>query len=164
MAKVRHKNKTDNCELCGKPFLHFAWDKQRFCSKECAWNHKKAKIKCEVCNKIVLKSKSNVKRNSHNYCSRECFNLRKLGKVRRIKRHTKYYLEKVKPGCIDCGEKRYYLLQIHHIDSNYNNNQNSNLEVVCSNCHIKRHLKIDKLGKLSYHPLSLTDRNSLKDL
>lgn len=50
------------------------------------------------------------------------------------------------------------------IDSNKNNNKKENLEVVCGNCHIKRHLKIDKLGKLSYHPLSLTDRNSLKDL
>jgi hypothetical protein len=44
------------------------------------------------------------------------------------------------PACVDCGEDRKWALMVHHIDSNRKNNAICNLEVVCSNCHVKRHL------------------------
>ena len=40
---------------------------------------------------------------------------------------------------------------VHHVDGNRDNNVTNNLEVVCHNCHIKRHLK--KVGdEWSYDP------------
>lgn len=43
-------------------------------------------------------------------------------------------------GCVDCGEKKMWMLHIHHIDGNRRNSKPPNLEVVCSNHHLKRHL------------------------
>lgn len=70
----------------------------------------------------------------------------------------------VSKWCIDCKEKRPYLLQVHHIDWNHNNNKDENLEVVCANCHVKRHLW-NKNWVLIYWPkYYLTDRHLLKIL
>jgi hypothetical protein len=164
MAKIRVKNKKDICSRCGKEFYHYSWDNQRLCSSKCI-NHKvRIECICVICGKKLSKPKSAYERNYKHYCSRKCYNSRVNDIPKRIKRHTEYYINLVKSGCIGCKENRYYLLQIHHIDSDRNNNKPRNLEVVCGNCHIKRHLKIDKFGKLSYHPSSLTDRNLLKEL
>jgi hypothetical protein len=120
---------------------------------------------CSVCGKPVSKDPRTYNRNKNNYCSRECFDLRRTENLKHIKRHTKYYKELVsRTGCEDCGESEYYLLHIHHKDGNDLNNQADNLEVVCANCHIKRHLKCNKNGEMVYHPSSLTDRTTLKDL
>jgi len=68
--------------------------------------------------------------------------------------------------CAGCGIDRFYLLQIHHIDGNNGNNDAENLEIVCANCHIKRHLKKRKKdGRFVYHPKgSLTPRHLLPSL
>lgn len=160
----RVKNEIGTCELCGKEFKHYSWDKQRFCSKKCANNHKKVKVICDVCGKETLKPKSVVDRNEKNYCSRECYNKRSSD-VKKIKRSTEFYQSLLTNGkCIDCGEDKYYLLQIHHIDSNPSNNVIDNLEIVCANCHIKRHLKFDKNNRYVYEPKELTDRSLLTKL
>jgi 5-methylcytosine-specific restriction endonuclease McrA len=120
---------------------------------------------CSVCGKFVSKDPRTYKRNKNNYCSRECFDLRRTENLKHIKRHTKYYRDLIKnSSCVGCGEKEYYLLHIHHIDGNDLNNQSENLEIVCANCHIKRHLKYNKNSELVYHPSSLTDRDLLEEL
>ncbi len=122
-------------------------------------------IKCENCDKDITKYKRDLDRNELNYCSRECYNNRRKKNLKRLKRHTKYYTDYINNNPCKCGIKEYYLLQIHHIDGNHNNNIPENLEVVCANCHIKRHLKQRiKDGKWVYHPKSLTNRSLLKDL
>ena len=162
MARV--KNAIGICELCGKEFKHYSWDTQRFCSKECANNHKKVKVKCDICGKEILKPKSVVDRNEKNYCSRECYNKRSID-VKKIKRSTEFYQSLLTNGkCVSCGESRYYLLQIHHIDSDPSNNILENLEIVCANCHIKRHLRLDQNSRYIYAPKELTDRHLLNKL
>lgn len=160
---MRKKNKIDNCELCNKEFEHYSWDSQKYCSKECAYNKDKVKVECIVCGKKCNKSKSVAERNDNNYCSRECYNLRNNGH-KKLKRGTAYYQELLSTSSCSCGETKKYLLQIHHIDGNHNNNIPENLEIVCPTCHVKRHLKQNKLGEWVHHPNSLTDRNLLKDL
>lgn len=155
---MRKKSKVSNCLFCNKNFNHYSWDKQKYCSKECFY--KKTKLlrplsNCNVCNKEFRYSYTQKKRNIFNYCSRECYNNRRKEDLKKVKRHTNYFIELVQNGC-SCGIKDYYLLQIHHKDGNTNNNDRLNHEVVCANCHIKRHLKLNKKGKLVYHTKTLT--------
>lgn len=57
------------------------------------------------------------------------------------KRIRRYKLEKANYQCEKCGwgEKNLftntYPLEIHHIDGNYKNNKEENLQVLCPNCH-----------------------------
>ncbi len=121
--------------------------------------------KCESCKKDINKYKRDLSRNKYNYCSRECYNNRRKKNLKRLKRDTKYYNNLLTTSECNCGEDKLYLLQIHHIDGNNKNNIPENLEIVCGNCHIKRHLKRRiKDNTWIYHPLSLTPRELLKDL
>jgi hypothetical protein len=67
-----------------------------------------------------------------------------------------------KNGC-KCGEKRPYVLLVHHIDGNDQNNVKENLEIVCANCHMIRHLKLVD-GVWCYCTLSLTPRDKIEEL
>jgi hypothetical protein len=64
-----------------------------------------------------------------------------------------------------CGDKRRYLLCVHHIDRNRENNSLENLEVVCGSCHMKRHLAFnEKKNRWVYRPKFITPRDKLADL
>jgi hypothetical protein len=158
--KIRKKNKTDLCLTCNNEFLHYTWDTQKYCSTTCSNNKDKVEVMCVVCNTSMLKSKSSVERNDKNYCNRDCYNLRN-GLHKKLKRSTAFYKQLLEQTDCKCGESKSYLLQIHHIDGNNKNNENDNLEVVCANCHVKRHLKQNKKGDWVYHPKSLTNRSLL---
>lgn len=164
-GKRRRKTKIDNCKGCNKEFYHFHWDKQEYCSRGCYYIKDKVKSTCKSCGKETMKSLSTSNRNDSNYCDRECYNNRRKENLKRLKRHTAYYDDLLEGTKCGCGINEIYLLQIHHKDGNHNNNEPDNLEVVCANCHIKRHLKKRiKDGKWVYHPKSLTDRELLKTL
>lgn len=73
----------------------------------------------------------------------------------------KYLLEKSNYKCDKCGwgEKNEYTgnipLEIHHIDGNYLNNVEENLQVLCPNCHsltesYKAHNKDGRKGRKKY--------------
>ena len=162
MIKIRKKNKIDNCKYCKKEFDHYTWDTQIFCCKKCSDNHRKVKVHCDVCNKELLKAKSQVDRNKLNYCSRKCYEIRRKEGLTRIKRGTEYFSNLLTNSSCTCGETHTFLLQIHHIDSNPQNNKETNLEIVCANCHIKRHLKQNKDGTFIYNTKYLTNKELLK--
>lgn len=156
---IRKKNKTDSCKNCGGSFEHYSYDSQEYCCKECYYESvraKRPKVICISCGKEVEKYSSTVLRNENNYCSRECYDSRRAEDLKRLKRGTKYYLDLIHESSCECGEHEDYLLQVHHKDGNHNNNSPDNLEIVCANCHVKRHLKLDAKGRVVYHPKSLT--------
>lgn len=70
--------------------------------------------------------------------------------------------EELNQGC-QCGEKKIYKLEIHHVDGNHKNNSKDNLEVVCSNCHKVRHLMLTKDG-WRYYYRALTPRELIEKL
>lgn len=125
---------------------------------------KKIRIQCCTCGKDMSKYTRDLNRNKNNYCSRECYDKRRKEHLKRLKRTTKFYQGLLETTPCKCGVSDVYLLQLHHIDGNHKNNYPENLEVVCANCHVKRHLKLNKKDKYVYHPKSLTDREILKNL
>jgi hypothetical protein len=130
------------------------------------------KVKCEYCNIIFEKRISSLKnsRSGLFFCCRKHKDLgqRLDSGIKEIHpdhyNNGKYnYKNKVnyEKGCIDCGETRKFMLIVHHIDGNRENNILENLEVLCQNCHCKRHLDIEKMI-LNHH--KLTDRKLLENL
>lgn len=43
------------------------------------------------------------------------------------------------PKCERCGYKKYEILQVHHKDRKRHNNELTNLELICPNCHFEEH-------------------------
>lgn len=104
-----------------------------------------------------LKCGKTLKKGQKNYCSNECryksqkenyINKWKSGLVNGLsgkynlnKIIRNYLLEKNDFKCEICGwgEKNIYTdkipLEVHHIDGNYLNNKEENLQVLCPNCH-----------------------------
>lgn len=110
------------------------------------------------------------------YIPKECFKVKDYNKeylnenfkigLKRIKRNTAYFNNLLNSSkCVSCGILDKYLLVIHHIDGNKNNNNMSNHEILCANCHILRHLKGRKKdGELVHHTKTLTPRYLLDEL
>lgn len=53
--------------------------------------------------------------------------------------YRKYALTKLGSECIECGYSNIDALEVHHIDKDRANNNLSNLEILCANCHKLRH-------------------------
>ena len=159
---VKRKGENFTCEVCKKHFVGRFNSKRKFCSAKCSGESRfnSQEINCCNCNKKIFKNKSKLKNSKHGvyFCSRKCkdFSQSLLGNCSIIRpihygEGTKRYnqlAKKIFPvKCKDCGIDKSYLLCVHHIDGNRDNNpkDGSNWEVLCLNCHAKRHLKL--IGK-----------------
>lgn len=166
MPVKRRKNDTRICATCKRSFECFKWSKQRYCSPKCSYRRAKRAVECETCGSDVLVSESRARRNERRglkfYCNMQCYRLKhKLNK--RLKRNTAFFQDLLERSACGCGVSEIYLLTIHHRDGDNKHNNLENLEIVCANCHIRRHLKL-KNNKWVYHTKSLTPREILEDL
>ncbi len=164
---------------CSKLFKP-RWPRQKYCTPSCSYAARsapKVEVVCSntTCGKTFKRKVSQTNRSKHGFqfCSRQCkdFAQSLKGDCTEIRpthygtgtgRHTyrRFLAEKKNPRC-GCGEKRRYLLVVHHRDGNHDNNVRSNLEIVCFNCHACRHLTRDDQGVWRYHSKSLTAREFL---
>lgn len=142
------------CECCGKPLN--GWQKN-FCSRSCAAKINNSKrggdIHCKYCGKLLPKGNR-----KQQFCNQQCqhnfaYSQRvqlwlsgeqnaKTGPWGAIPKFIRRYLfEKYDSKCCICGwgEKNPYTgtipLEIDHIDGNSENNIESNLRLICPNCH-----------------------------
>ena len=146
LALAMRTSGTKNCEICGKQFNHISSRASvaKYCSTKC-YNKAQSKkgrttYECRHCGKAFKAPKS------HNriYCSKECVNKghKSIWKatyttVRKVLKR-KGLIEK----CQRCGySKMPNLLGVHHKDRNRLNNDLSNLEILCPNCHSEEHAK-----------------------
>lgn len=160
-------NRSRNCLQCWNEFTTYKSSHRKWCSKQCYYQSlrdQRPKVLCNVCWEQIQKTLYTKNRNWENYCNRDCYNKRRSENRKQNKRQSYYMQEFVKQWCIDCKEKRPYLLQIHHIDWNPTNNKDENLEVVCANCHIKRHLWNKNWVFVYWPKYYLTDRELLNTL
>ena len=109
----------------------------------CYGIHQRKEKPCVVCGKMIM-SKFNKKT-----CDRSCSNIHRAGikykigsprdKVRSQQALKIRLLKKRGKKCEKCNYNKYEILQIHHKDRNKNNNELSNLELICPNCHYEEH-------------------------
>ena len=156
---VRRRGKKCKCENCGKEFIGRINETngiRKCCSRKCSHEIRmiRTEVECFNCGKKIIRQTSKLKLAKHGYyfCSRKCkeFSQSLEGNCSEIRpphyKNGRYSYknkmrQELKLGCIDCKEKRKYMLVVHHIDGDRENNVKKNLEVVCCNCHVKRHLK-----------------------
>ena len=132
---------THICLNCGREFEHVRSSTNKFCSSKC---HAEYKHKQYI---------ERWKNGEEGGMSGE------YGLSKAIKR---YLLEKYNYKCEKCGwgEKNEFTdtipLEIHHIDGDYTNNKEENLQVLCPNCHSltethKSHNKKGRVGRKKYY-------------
>jgi hypothetical protein len=178
MSESHRKLITSNCKDCGCE-IHHRPSKQTIRCRKCAYNFKRSQIdvKCSYCGEIFKRtiSKLNNSRHKFHFCNRKCKeNAQSLaGNCPNIRpshygdsqgKHFWKILINDVTRCASCNETRKYLFEVHHKDSDRENNVKENLEIVCCNCHNKRHLKIDESGEWVYDSKSLTPRDMIDKL
>ena len=146
----------------------------KFCSKECSNKYKnkdhRTTFNCYNCGKEVTRDNSKFRNSKHGFyfCSRECKEKSQSikGNCPEIRpshygdgdfiNYRKLVGDRIEK-CEICGEDFPPKIVVHYIDGNRRNNDESNLEVVCFNCHIIRHMKeID--GEWTFNYSFLTSR------
>jgi hypothetical protein len=174
----RRKGIVKKCKICGMNFISPASRPYECCSVECKYKlitlENTIKVECAWCGKQIVKKKSKLNNSKSGlyFCDRPCKEkAQKIGGIREImpshygitNPYKNLIKETEKPKCVGCPENRKYLLCIHHIDGNHENDSINNIEIVCGNCHIKRHLKLVN-GEWIYSTHDLTSRNLLESL
>jgi hypothetical protein len=121
--------------------------KNSFCSRNCKklfyYRTGRKQVKCEYCEAPLtrLASYNNRRRDKHNFCNMHCvgkWNAWKDGHSRGY--HYKQYkplMNTLEQKCSVCGDTE--KLCCHHIDEDYENNELSNLAIMCASCHSKHH-------------------------
>lgn len=178
--ETRRKAERHNCKLCNKSFLRrmHGLTKMKYCSRECynLSSRKRVEVICFQCGKIFNKTKSKSLCNKHgfHFCSRSCKEIAQSldGKCVDIRplhygTGTRVYADiafrNLPNECCGCGDKTEYLLVVHHKDGDRENSCLDNLEIVCCNCHAKRHLRVLD-DKWVFDSRALTPRERLIDL
>lgn len=138
----------------------YAFDKSKFCSRECRANYGRIELVCDFCKKTFSRQKSkNSSQKSKSglvFCSHQCKqSASKSGSGEKFdvlrpeqygRDYSKYnYRQKALEllddvACQRCGYKEFSdVLDVHHIDENRRNNNPSNLIVLCPTCHRVEH-------------------------
>jgi hypothetical protein len=150
------ENRKPNCScgVCGKEIYRRPSQMigNIFCSSLCVGKSQRLnQKKCPVCDTIFVGHKKT--------CSRSCSNKSRTGikydgqnknnnasKSKILKEN----LSKTRNGiCEECGNENYNILQVHHIIERCNGgtNDESNLQLLCPNCHYTKHLGYSKYGE-----------------
>lgn len=131
--KVKEKHV---CLNCGKEFEHKTQTKNKFCSPECFHEYK---------HKHFIENWKNGVKDGVN------------GEYGVSGAIRKYLFEKYNCRCQKCGWGEInettgkVPLQIHHIDGDYRNNKEDNLQLLCPNCHslTETYMSLNKNGRKS---------------
>jgi len=173
--------KIKNCEYCNREFIATLGlkDNNVVCSHFCSTkkNENKVKLNCSWCKKEILKLPSQLKnsKKGFHFCDRKC-----KEEAQKVSGLKEFYAEAYKDGsrayaeraynhygykCVDCNITSRTFLQVHHKDSDRNNGNVENLEVVCTHHHMLRHLRYRERTKewiVDYKVL--TPRDKLDEL
>lgn len=144
MALAARSQIRANCLECGSVFSHISSraNKAKYCGPECYHKamHRKGSVqyKCVHCGTAFLDSPSTKRK----YCSKACVN--KAHKSEWKPDFTTVRKNMMVRGmlteCVRCGYAEHpEILGVHHKDRNRKNNDLSNLEVLCPNCHSLEH-------------------------
>ncbi len=151
------------CKACSKEFLVENREINRgrgvYCSRQCSSKSYKGTIistnvlnaTCANCGKDFHKSQSSINNSKSGlvFCCRQCKdNAQRIGGIEEIQpphygssnAYRKVALRNSNKICNRCGyDEHPEILQVHHKDRNRDNNDLSNLEILCPNCHMIEH-------------------------
>lgn len=149
MVEGYKRNPNTKCIICAKSIYRrpqqIHQNKGRvFCGQACYGTSCRKEIPCIVCGKSIL---SGLHKKT---CSRGCANTHRAGikydgrssknKVRSQQALKIRLLRERGINCERCGYDKFEILQVHHKNRDRNNNNLSNLEIICPNCHYEEHL------------------------
>jgi 5-methylcytosine-specific restriction endonuclease McrA len=110
---------------------------------------------CSYCGKQIRRLKSEIiSKSGFNYCSKECGNRHKSSLIKKADgvAYRRNAFEHYEHKCAICGyDDCIDVLEVHHIDSNRENNEIDNLVILCPTCH----------RKITLHYYKLIDRELL---
>ncbi len=134
------------CLICKKSFTHKSarCNKAKYCSNPCRYQAHKNKGRTEYSCKHCHKKFNAPLSTKRIYCSRKCVQKESHLTFKPSFTTVRKALltRKMITICNRCGYKdEPLILGVHHKDRNRNNNDISNLEVLCPNCHSLEHLK-----------------------
>lgn len=191
-GKYRRRATEYTCLECGKTFLSrirsAGKNPPKYCGHACAGKSRrvavhKPRIKrnqhltgqqefiCDICQKPYLRQPYR-NRGVLLVCSLACRAV--AGRPENgfrgdqvSKSHYGKFLRRTREwACVGCGQNTAFLVQIHHIDGNRDNNpvDGSNHEIVCDTCHKLRHLIPTPDGAWRYKSSALTPRDAIPAL
>lgn len=115
---------------------------------------KYVELECDYCHKKFKRLKSAVSKN-YNFCSKTCSNRFKNIEMTNWTNSTDYRRNAFNTyphKCAICGwDKDERILEVHHINENRNNNDISNLMILCPICHKKLTLHLFTLNELQFN-------------
>ncbi len=148
MPEQYRRNPNTKCFACSKPIYRRPSEITEnngrvFCCLACYGIVSRKEKPCAVCQKPIMSSLNKKT------CSRSCSNIHRAGLKYKggrprdkvvSQRHLKLrLLESRGKKCELCNYQKYEILQVHHKDGNHGNNELSNLELICPNCHFEKH-------------------------
>lgn len=164
----RRKGIEKSCPQCKCEFITRkptkGWN-QIFCSRECrtSYDRQGSTVNCWECGKSVYRKLSYLKRSRNNvfFCSRECKDKAQSYESNcTIIQPPHYHTGKAsyrsiafrnyEHCCAVCKYSYCRSLHVHHIDKNRNNNNISNLIILCSNHHGEVHGGLFTLEQIRY--------------
>lgn len=144
------------CTKCGKEFEvelkryneNIKEHSSFYCSKECRSHKGSVLCTCANCGQQIWRTKSQLAKSKTGnvYCSRSCATSKNNSLFKTGKNHPNYtgtnYRQKAfqayEHKCAVCNwNEDEDVLEVHHIDENRNNNDLSNLIILCPICHKK---------------------------
>jgi len=154
---------TKNCLNCNDEFKaeirYINRGHAKFCSRKCSgvYNGNKSRkppnVECAYCNKRFFKNKAQQKNSKSGlfFCCRKHKDAaQRLDGIKAIHPpqygnglyvYRKLALNNLPHKCNRCEYNRFIqTLVAHHIDHDRSNNQLSNMEILCRNCHWEHHL------------------------
>ena len=141
------------CPMCNEQFLKRVKKKQKYCSQSCINKARRTRVKvvCTRCSKECERTPTQLKNSKSGlyFCSLDCkAKSQRLGGIPEIMpahygstEGKRSYRRKFKNFvCTRCGYDEFKSsVQVHHIDEDRNNNDMTNLILLCSNCHDALH-------------------------
>jgi len=147
-----------NCSKCNKEFeielkrynLKIKRNENFFCSKECLSNKGSVSCNCANCGKKLIKWNSELEKSKYGnvFCSKSCaisfnntnyrLNKKNPNYTNGNRTYRSFALASFKHECAVCGwSEDERILETHHIDSSHENNDTTNLILLCPICHRK---------------------------
>lgn len=146
MIKNYIRKPNTSCALCGNKIYRRPSQigaGKVYCSKACFNKASRKESPCIVCGKPILAGLNKKT------CSRGCSNVNRTGTIYKMgrpkdkvvgQRAIKLRVIAARGSkCERCGYGKVEILHVHHRDRNRKNNDLTNLELICPNCHYEEH-------------------------